>query len=218
MVSQRSAARWAAKVVVHGERQARLVSRWTSRRVISVPLPGSTLDRRRDDEALGEYLLCLGEVRPNKGIDVVISAAQIASLPLIVAGAPEPTDFGVGVTRAASAASSVELRLWFQSDEEFAELMSAARVILLPYMHFDAQSGVLARAMHLGKRIVASDLSSLREQAGEYPHISFVKIGDTAAWAHSMEAAFSLGDRDSPLTQSSSAEQDWDAVASTIFG
>lgn len=193
---QRASAHRADRVVVHGAAQRDVVAGWTDREVVSVDLPGDTrhVQIQPVDGLATPVALCLGEVRPNKGIETAIEAAALAGVPLTVAGRPEPEWYGDELRRSA-AGSPVVLQLDFLSPEEFAWLLESAKVVLLPYRTFAAQSGVLARAMQLDKQVVLSDLPALREQADGYARARFFPVGNAQEAASALKESVARSDQ-----------------------
>ncbi len=210
---ERASAQKADRVIVHGTTQDQVVRTWGVKETVQVPLPGDSRAR-----AIGEIIsgaLCIGEVRPNKGLEIAIQATSLAGMPLRIIGKPEPDWYGKELTdRAASTA--VQVRLEYLEAREFNDLLASAEVIVLPYTHFQAQSGVLARAIQLDRIVVASDLPALREQAGDYPNISFAPPGDVHALRRCLERA-SLTPRRSLSSSSESATTSWQKVIEQIF-
>ncbi|WP_363429987.1 glycosyltransferase [Microbacterium sp. LWH3-1.2] len=211
---ERRAAASADLTVVHGKRQADAVSEWTRSPVRVVPLPGDSRLQEPGPGAAEPYALCLGEIRPNKGVEAAISAARTAGVRLLVRGKPEPQEYGASIS--ALAGPEVDVSLGFVEAETFSNLLANARVVLLPYVSFSAQSGILAKAIQMRRRVIASDLASLREQAGDDPRVSFVRPGDVEALTKALSAALSEREYldDSVGTDACEA---WIRVADVIF-
>lgn len=191
----RACARRADRVITHGAEQAEIVRGYTDRPVSAVALPvSSRLDPQVPTATTGTdagpHALCIGEVRANKGIEHAVVAAGEAGVPLLVRGAAESPELGAELTRLATRYPAVDFEDRFLNREEFAGHVRDAAVIVLPYTHFDAHSGVLAKAIGTGTRVVASDLASLREQAGDYPGFTAADIRDPAAFGRALRAAF----------------------------
>ena len=186
--------------VVHGDAQAKLLRQRGARRVLSAPLPGGGLvtapeHLSRPPELLEHdegFILCAGELRPNKGADLAIRASAQSGRHLIVAGAPIDMSYAQTL-RTLSSTSPVTIIDRFLSASEFAWLLALSDAVLLPYREFDAQSGVLARAMELGRPIVISELRSLREQAGDYPIMEVHRVDDASDLASAMHRLLAEG-------------------------
>jgi glycosyltransferase involved in cell wall biosynthesis len=183
-------------IAVHGARQRELVERTAETPVKSFALPGDSYlseiasDNRTDLSAffpaLSETFVCLGEIRANKGIEVAIEAARHSGAELMVIGKAIDQLYLNVLREAATGASNIQIRDEFISAEVFDYVLTNCRALLLPYSQFDAQSGVLARAIPKQIRVIASDLPSLREQAAEANHVLFFETGSCAALAKVM--------------------------------
>lgn len=206
--------RRATLTALHGEAQRAIVTRWRARRIVVVPLPGDSRTVLVSEQVPGA--LCLGEVRPNKGLENAIQAATSATIPLRVIGAPQPDSYGDQLRdHVRGSTATVDFR--YLDADEFNTTLASAEVVLLPYTHFSAQSGVLAKAMQYGRRIIASDLDSLREQAGDYPLIEFVDPGSTDELASRL-AALRNATTVETAQHHRETQQEWDDVARRIFG
>ncbi|MDR7188700.1 glycosyltransferase involved in cell wall biosynthesis [Microbacterium sp. BE35] len=211
---ERRMSRHADRVAVHGHRQAERVARWSATPIINVPLPGDSRPVPSAAETEAPYALCIGEVRPNKGIEQAIAAARKYDIRLRVMGTPEPAGYGEilgGLER--GAATSIELG--YLEAAEFNSTLARAAVVVLPYTSFAAQSGVLAKAVQYARQIVASDLPSLREQAGSYPHIEFVAVGDPDRLGAEMVSAMERSSFSAIDTELEGRA--WDDVARSLF-
>ena len=143
-------------------------------------------------------------------------AALSTATKLSIIGSPEPSSYGEELKRKAPA-TGVTLDFRYLEADEFNGRLAAAPLIVLPYVHFAAQSGVLAKAMQFDREIVASDLPALREQAGQYPRIRFVPPGDVPALARVFSELQTYA-RNSDVTGfKQSAPAQWDAVAISLI-
>lgn len=183
-------------IAVHGERQRELVQRTSKAPVRSFPLPGdsylnearseSTRDFSYEYPNLAGTFVCLGEIRENKGIEIAIEAAKQSGMELLVIGKAIDPPYLRMLTNAASDAANVRIQDDFISAELFDYILSNCGGVLLPYSQFDAQSGVLARALKKQISVVAADLPSLREQAFGASQVSFFSLGSSVALAAAM--------------------------------
>ena len=116
-------------------------------------------------------VLCLGLLRPYKGLEVAAGAVGRLGDPyhLVVAGPPAAASGPGLVDRLAEAAggrlTALPRRL---SDQEVADLHAAADCVALPY-HRVTGSGAILTAATLGRGVVASDLPYFREQVAAEP-------------------------------------------------
>lgn len=192
---ERSCARRSDQVITHGQDQGEIVRGYTSKPVTAVDLPVSSRLELADAPASSAipttpYALCIGEMRANKGIELAMDAAVRADIPLLVRGAAESPELSYALARRAAASRCVDFADEFLSREDFNAFILNAAVIVLPYTHFDAHSGVLAKAVGAGVPVVSSDLASLRAQAGNYPHFTAVDVQDTRAFGAALRSAF----------------------------
>ncbi|MCT1602135.1 glycosyltransferase [Kocuria sp. p3-SID1433] len=164
------------------------------------------------------YALVLGELRANKGIELAIDAAGQAGVPLLVAGRAESPELASTLRERARHAGTVMLEDRFLERGEFQRILEGAAVVVLPYTHFDAQSGILAKAIAAGLPIVASDLDSLREQNGEHRPARFADIHDRAAFAAALrqgyDRAVAAGPRSGP---GGTSHADWDPSVDAVL-
>lgn len=243
------ATRGVDRVIVHGEDQKRTARATVTGDLVAVTLPTSTridevatapsvpVQVAEDDtptknqqptddvdQLIREpYALVLGELRANKGVELAIDAAGDAGVPLLVAGRPESPELGRDLKQRAARAGNVKILDRFLERSEFTRLLESATVVVLPYTHFDAQSGILAKAVAAQLPIVASDLPSLKEQAGEHQPAVFANVHDTQAFASALrsgfDAAVSAG-RGRQLHSESAVpdHSDWDSTVQAILG
>jgi glycosyltransferase involved in cell wall biosynthesis len=112
-------------------------------------------------------LLVFGEIKPYKGIDVLLRALarvapEVASgWRLVVAGRPR-CDLAPLRALAAQSRVPVEWRLGFVPDPELTALIRAADTVVFPYRRVDA-SGALMLALPLGAAVVATRVGVFRE-------------------------------------------------------
>lgn len=113
-----------------------------------------------------KYLLFFGQIKPVKGLDILLSA--IALLPpdykLVIAGRPHRDDFAryEQIISEIGIGDRVERIIRFITDEERDYLFKQCDALVLPYRKI-FQSGVLLMAMSYGLPVVASDLPANKE-------------------------------------------------------
>ncbi|MEU5787074.1 glycosyltransferase family 4 protein [Micromonospora purpureochromogenes] len=218
---KRLSSRQYTAVVVHGSRQAEKLAATVSTSVLSAALPGSAWVERqwRQDPGsalAGGGLICPGELRANKGYHVAIAAARKADLPLTVAGKPIDDSYLAELRRLVGDDDRITILPRFLTPGEFETAVGSARAVVLPYVGFDAQSGVMSRALAAGRRVIASDLPSLREQAGDSALVSFVPPGDVDALAAAMASSSAAAANDERDGQDDGSEQQWLDLAALI--
>lgn len=180
--------RMADRVLVHSEaNRARLIEQYAlpEEKAVQVAIGAYMGDAEavpRDDAigALGlpperRYLLSFGTIRPYKGVDDLIEAfARIApshpEVDLVIAGKPwsawEPYARQI---EAHGLKDRVHLFLDYIPEDRVRLFFSAADTTVLPYRHFDAQSGVCAVAMPYRKPVIVSDVGGLPEWVDRDP-------------------------------------------------
>ena len=115
--------------------------------------------------------LFFGGIRPNKGLDVLIKALEIVRLfneqvLLVIAGGllgrfsfEQYSD----MIRNASLSNHVQTFIKFIPEEDVDYFFAASDLVVLPYLKFEAQSGVLLRAYAHKKPVVVSDVGAMGE-------------------------------------------------------
>jgi len=138
------------------------------------------------DDPRPPVVLFFGLLRPYKGIDVLIRAAEQLATPT---GEVAPELWIVGNPRmdlTELKEQTARLRLdvrWlprFIEDDEIPEIMRRADVLVLPYLDGE-QSGVLYTGIAFGKAMVVSDVGGIGEVAREHGVASLVDPGDAEA-------------------------------------
>jgi glycosyltransferase involved in cell wall biosynthesis len=165
------------RVVVHSERgRETLAELGVDARVIPHPAFPSNPDRRDD----GRTLLCLGTIRPYKGLgDAIAAAKQIDGARLLVAGDPlEPVN-----GYRAQAGDLAEWRLGYLSKPEIERALGESTVALFPYRPELDQSGALLQALGAGVPVVAYDVGGIAEPVERFQAGRVVPAGDVDALA-----------------------------------
>jgi glycosyltransferase involved in cell wall biosynthesis len=160
------------RVVVHSEQgRMALAELGVSARVI--PHPVFPSDPPRADD--GRTLLCLGLIRPYKGLgDAIAAAKQVDGARLLVAGDPlQPVD-----GYRAAAGDIAEWRLGYLPEAEVERALGETTVALFPYRPELDQSGALLRALGAGVPAVAYDVGGIAEPVREFGAGRVVAPGD----------------------------------------
>ena len=124
-------------------------------------------------------LLCFGQVRPYKGVDLAIETVkQLEDVQLIIAG--KVHDKAKHIRRLAASCERIRLIEGFVDEQQLADLINLCEVVFCPYRKITG-SGVLLTAWTLGRGVVATDLPFFREMA----------IGEPEAIALSQDATIS---------------------------
>jgi glycosyltransferase involved in cell wall biosynthesis len=165
------------RVVVHSERgRATLSELGVDAHVI--PHPVFPSDPPRTDD--GRTLLCLGTIRPYKGLgDAIAAAKQLDGARLLVAGDPvEPVN-----GYRAQAADVAEWRLGYLSRSEIERALGESTVALFPYRPELDQSGALLQTLGAGVPAVVYDVGGLAEPIERFGAGRVVPAGDVDALA-----------------------------------
>jgi glycosyltransferase involved in cell wall biosynthesis len=182
----------------------------------------SAADARRALRVPGgaKVVLCFGNIRPYKGVDVLLRAfarvrERVPGARLIIAGEPwedwaryDALIAGLGLRDA------VDAHLGFVPASDVGAFFAAADVVVLPYLRFDAQSGVGTRALYHGKALVVTDVGGLPELVGDERAV--VPPGDADRLAAALTAALTDGALRARLEDDSKArarDLRWDVIA-----
>jgi glycosyltransferase involved in cell wall biosynthesis len=176
------------RIVVHSERGAETLAALgvASDRLRVIPHPVFPSDPKRADD--GQTLLCLGAIRPYKGLGDAIEGAKRAGARLLVAGDPLER---VEQYRSAAGATA-EWRLGYLSEEEVDRALGESTIALFPYRAEVDQSGALLRALGAGVPAVVYDVGGLAEPVRAYGAGRVVAPGDVAGLTAAVEEL--LGD------------------------
>jgi len=198
------------RVVVHSERGRELLSGLDIDATV-IPHPAFPSDPPRADD--GRTLLCLGTIRPYKGLgDAIAATKQIRGARLLVAGEPlEPLN-----GYRAQAGDVAEWRLGYLPLDEVERALGEATVALFPYRPELDQSGALLQALGAGVPAVAYDVGGIGEPVRRFGAGRVVPPGDVnglAAAARELlesPAALEAARRGARLARESLT---WDAAA-----
>ena len=163
------------RVVVHSER-GRETLRGLGVDATVIPHPVFPSDPPRTDK--GRTLLCLGTIRPYKGLgDAIAAARRIEGARLLVAGDPlEPLN---GYRE--QAGDVAEWRLGYLPLAEVERALGEATVALFPYKPELDQSGALLQALGAGVPAVAYDVGGIAEPVRAFGAGRVVSPGDIDA-------------------------------------
>ena len=109
-------------------------------------------------------ILCMGNTRYDKGLDILLDALKSVNVPfqLLIAGKEESFDKGYIEKEASPYLDRVKLCLHFLSDEELANAFGVSDIVVLPYrLVFNGASGPLGEGVALEKCIVGPDHGTL---------------------------------------------------------
>jgi glycosyltransferase involved in cell wall biosynthesis len=143
-----------------------------------IPHPVFPSDPARADD--GRTLLCLGTIRPYKGLgDAIAAAKRIEGARLLVAGDPLERINGYRATAGATA----EWRLGYLPRHELERALGEATVALFPYRPEIDQSGALLQALGAGVPAVAYDVGGIAEPVQRFGAGRVVPSGNVDALA-----------------------------------
>jgi glycosyltransferase involved in cell wall biosynthesis len=200
-------------IVVHSEHGRGVLAELDvpESRLHVVPHPVFRSDVRRGDD--GRTLLCLGVIRPYKGLgDAIGAVKRLNGARLLVAGDPaEPVE-----RYRAQAGGVAEWRLGYLGDVEIDRALSESTVALFPYRPETDQSGALLRALGAGVPAVVYDVGGLAEPIRQFGAGRVVPAGDIEGLADAAREL--LGDREVLADARAGAERareelTWDRAA-----
>lgn len=127
------------------------------------------------DRLAWKRLLFFGSIRRNKGLDLLLRAAEnLPGFAITIAGAPDEPEYFQSeilprIQRLRDAGIQVDLLDRFVADDELGKLFATHSAIVLPYTKgFVAQSGVAFMALAYGLPMVASDAGGLGDLMREF--------------------------------------------------
>lgn len=185
------------------------------------PPPGSAAETRTryDIPSEAKRLVCVGLIRPYKGMDVAAEAVKRlgAGYHLLVAGPPKDPKAVAEVQRIAATAGNVTVLGRELSDQEFADVHAAADAVLLPYRKITGSSALLA-AVGFGRGVIASDLPYFQEYARLEPaFVELARPGDAADLAATIERYFAIGaEHHHAAAERLSIESAWEVVTEPL--
>lgn len=187
--------------------------------------PRTGMSRQTARQRLGiapdaHVILAFGNIRPYKGVDVLLRAfASVArddaDAVLVIAGKPwEDWAPHARLLDELGIAGRVRCFLDYIPAGEIEPYFVAADVVALPYTHFDAQSGVATRALPFGRPLVVSNVGGLPELVLEPTAV--VPPGDAPALARVLARVLAdpaLRDRMAVDSLTIAGSLDWDRIA-----
>src|SRR5439155_25503603 len=147
-----------------------------------IPHPVFLSDPPRSDN--GQTLLCLGTIRPYKGLgDAIEAVKRLEGARLLVAGDPlEPIE-----PYQTAAGPAAEWRLGYLPEAELDRALGESTVALFPYRAELDQSGALLRALGAGVPAVVYDVGGMAEPVRAFGAGRVVAAGDVEGLAGAIE-------------------------------
>lgn len=144
------------------------------------------LDRR--------IILFFGGIRPNKGLDILLKALDTVrsrdpGVLLVVAGylhrgiSFEPYS---NTIERLDLSQHVQIFVHFIAEEDVDYFFAASDLVVLPYLKFEAQSGVLLRAYAHKKPVVVSNVGAMGQLVSSDKVGLVVEPGDTESFAEAI--------------------------------
>ena len=172
------------RVVVHSERGRDTLESVgvPAAQLRVVPMPVFPSDPPRHDD--GRTLLCLGVIRPYKGLgDAIEANRRLDGTRLLVVGDPaEPIEH-----YRQAAGNRAEWRLGYLPDRELDRALGEATVGVFPYRPELDQSAALLRVLGAGVPAVVYDVGGLPEPVERFGAGRVVPAGDVEALARAIE-------------------------------
>ena len=153
--------------------------------------PRRDKDASRTELGLGsaEFVaLCLGTLRPYKGVELLLDAWRGCAGRLVIAGQVKDCDYAAAIARRAAITPGVDFRPAFVPDAALPTWFAAADVVVLPYRKL-LTSGVLLWALSYGVPVIAPDLAPVRELVAEGREGFLFAPGDALALRAALERA-----------------------------
>lgn len=158
------------------------------------------------------YALAFGTIRQYKNFDLVarLFAEHDMGTNLVVAGEPQDAEAFQRLSAWAASSEGIELVARRLPDAELAELVSAARLVLVPYNDV-VNSGVALFALSHGTAILAprsDSLAALRDEVGH----PWVQLVDDSLTAENVREALRAADALPPGASPDLDRRSWDRI------
>lgn len=139
-------------------------------------------------ERVPDRLAFVGLVRRYKGVEALIAAfadlrARRPEATLVISGRPTTEEMDAEVRRLAATTPGIELQLEYLTEADYARAVTAASLVVLPYVHMH-NSGTVLAALSLDRPVLVPDNEVNRALAAE--------VGP--GWVHTFEGTLSADD------------------------
>ena len=134
--------------------------------------PGQKDARKKINLPLNrQIILFFGGIRPNKGLDVLLKALEIVKsqncrILLVIAGGllgRFSFESYSDIIKKSGLSKHIQTFIKFIPEEDVDDFFAASDLVVLPYLKFEAQSGVLLRAYAHRKPVVVSNVGAMGE-------------------------------------------------------
>lgn len=160
------------------------------------------------DLKVGEYVLAVGRITPEKGFDVLIKAVQTSNVKtLVIAGASDHDKSFYDYLKSLDVNNKVVFT-GFTTGEDLRQLYSHARMFVLSSFN-EGFPLVLLEAMGYGLPLVVSDIPATH--LIDLPKTAYVSVGDVSAFSSRISQTWKDG---AIKMQYDLSEYDWGAIAS----
>lgn len=194
------------EVIVHTEEtKAKIVEASTSQTNISVVPHGviryPTMNRLPTNNSKESIVLFFGNVKPYKGVDVLIDA--VARLPLtvrqksrvVIAGRPHGSaDELKQRAHKKGVNDSITWKLGFIEHERVGAYFQRSDIVVFPYRHID-QSGALMTALPFGKPVIATEVGGFADVLTDSVHGRLVPPDNADALSSALADVLTDNDR-----------------------
>lgn len=156
-------------------------------------------------------IVSFGMIRPYKKLDKLMKAfsrTASADFRLLVAGRVEDPALAKALTELARGDSRITFRPGFMSEQQLAEMVTAADLVVLPFQKV-LNSGSVLYSISLGRRVLTSKRGSMLELARDFP--DWVGLCDEIT-PEALTAA--LAEPHPLLRQPELGQYDWSSIAS----
>lgn len=149
------------------------------------------LKKKHNISEKSPLILVFGAIREYKGIDIAIKSLKklnekAVNCHLLIAGkAWIPTDPYRKMAKDLNIEDKISFHTDYIPESEVKQFFDSADLILLPYKHFDAQSGVASVVASFGKPMIVSDTGGLSDWVSDKRWA--VTPGDIEALAEAIE-------------------------------
>jgi len=150
-----------------------------------------------------QIILFFGAIRPNKGLDILLKALKIVKarnqqvLLVIAGGLLGRFNFESysDMIRKSDLSENVQTFIQFIPEEEVDYFFAASDLVVLPYLKFESQSGVLLRAYAHKKPVVVSDIGAMGELVSSDKVGLAVEPGNSEALAEAVTSVLGSLDK-----------------------